>query len=180
MSKKKCLILGSFPEGRTGKYIANWAIDRICSIECNIDFELVDLEEVNLPFLDEPVSPMMSDDYQFDYTKAWSKRIKAADSYIFITPEYNRGYPAVIKNAIDFLFNEWKGKPVAFVGYGGSGAKDAIRQLREVVLFIGMKALDSQVGVYRVWEAFDNQGNLKEDYIEGSLHSLISEMIDSF
>ena len=62
------------------------------------------------------------------HTKAWSARVDAADAFVFVTPEYNYGVPAALKNAIDYLNTEWAYKPVGFVSYGGIFAGYPIRQ----------------------------------------------------
>jgi len=94
-----------------------------------------------------------------------SQTIKEADGLIFITPEYNHGYSPVLKNAIDSLYKEWQEQPVLLVGYGGSGARDSIRQLREILDFIGMKSLALQIGIGKIWEAFNDDGELKPENI---------------
>lgn len=168
--KKIKIILGSVRSQRAGIKVADWVDSEVNSYKGSIDFEFIDLKEVDLPFMDEPVSPMVSDLYVHDHTNKWSQRINEADGFIFITPEYNHGYSPVLKNAIDFLYNEWQDKPVLLVGYGGSGARDAIRQLREVLHFVGMKPLDGQVGIGKVWEG------LKQENIRGDIQSLLTEL----
>ncbi len=71
--------------------------------------------------------------YHQPHTQTWSQLISSHDAFIFITPQYNWGYPAALKNAIDYLFNEWKGKPALIVSYGGHGGGKAAAQLRVVL-----------------------------------------------
>lgn len=134
--------------------------------------------EQQLPFLDEPLSPRVSDNYVHEHTREWSKVINGADGFIFITPEYNHGYSPVLKNAIDYLYKEWRGKPVALVGYGGGGARDSIRQLREILLALEMKPLEQQVGISQIWEAFDERGAVKSDHVNGNLDQLIEGLLN--
>src|SRR5690606_33381212 len=96
------------------------------------DYELVDLKDFNLPLLDEPELPAMGN-YQQEHTKRWAEKISQADGYILIAPEYNHGYPASVKNALDFLYAEWHFKPMAFVSYGQMGGARSVEQLRAVV-----------------------------------------------
>ena len=103
-----------------------------------MSYELVDLAEVNLPMFNEPMPPMMGQ-YQFDYTKEWSAKIGQYDGFVFVSPEYNAGYPAVLKNAIDYLCNEWADKPVTIVTYGYTGGASANNQLKEVFERLKMK-----------------------------------------
>lgn len=79
--------------------------------------------------------------YQHEHTRKWSDTIAAAAGYVLVTPEYNHGYPASLKNALDFLYHEWSGKPVGFVGYGWGGGRMAVDQLHQVVEELHMQAL---------------------------------------
>lgn len=174
--KKIKVILGSVRTARVGKAVADWVKEYTDAMGGNIKVEHIDLRDIKLPFMDEPVSPMMSDNYVHEHTKQWSRAISESDGFIFVTPEYNHGFPPVLKNAIDFLFKEWQGKPVGLVGYGGSGAQDSIRQLREVLNFIGMKPLEEQVGIGHIWEAFDENGKVKEENVRGDLTGLLEQL----
>lgn len=171
MSKKVLVIMGSVREGRVGDKVAEWVMGQLKK-RTGVDYELVDLRDVDLPYMNEPFPPMMGNAPVHDHTKAWAKRISAADGFIFVTPEYNHGYSPALKNAIDYLYAEWREKPVAFVGYGSSGASEAIRQLTEVVEFIGMSPVSEKVGVSGIWEAFDENGDVKEDHLSGNVGSL--------
>ena len=173
------IILGSVRSNRAGKAVADWVIDNIDMNNSEVKFELIDLKDINLPFMDEPVSPMASNNYVHEHTKNWSSIIDSADGFIFITPEYNQGLSPVLKNSIDFLYNEWKGKPAALVGYGGGGAVESIKQLRSVLNFVGLKPIDDQIGIGKIWEAFDENGSLKEDHIRGDLNELTKKLISA-
>ena len=125
------VILASTRPGRAGKPIADW-FTSVASKDARFETKLVDLKEVNLPFLDEPEHPRFKR-YTQQHTKDWSALVDAADAFVFVTCEYNYGYPATLKNAIDFVYQEWGHKPIGFVGYGGaSGGTRAIQQLRQV------------------------------------------------
>ncbi|KAK9328607.1 flavoprotein-like protein [Lipomyces starkeyi] len=95
---------------------------------------LVDVADYKLPAYDEPVIPAMvpaTAQFTHEHSKAWSAKISEFSGYIFVTPEYNYGIPGSIKNAIDYLYNEWQGKPVFIVSYGIQGgllASDALKQ----------------------------------------------------
>ncbi len=126
------IILASTRPTRKGPAIAEW-IYRIASERKAFETELLDLAKINLPFLDEPKNPRLGD-YAMDHTRAWSRMIDSADAFIFVTAEYNHGYPASLKNALDFLFREWHYKPAAFVSYGGiAGGTRSVQQLKQVV-----------------------------------------------
>uniref|UniRef100_F4CEU4 NADPH-dependent FMN reductase n=1 Tax=Sphingobacterium sp. (strain 21) TaxID=743722 RepID=F4CEU4_SPHS2 len=135
------IILGSTRNGRKGHAVAHWVYETAKKYT-TFDTELIDLKKVNLPFMDEPVHPRMQQ-YTHQHTKDWSSKIGAADAFIFVTPEYNYGMPAPLKNALDFLFNEWAYKPVAMVGYGGiAGGTRAIQQLKQVTNALQMFPFD--------------------------------------
>ena len=176
MPHKIMVVLGSTRDGRAGEKVADWTMKQLKECEGKCTFELVDLKELNLPFMAEPIPPMMGKPYIYEHSKTWSKMVSEADGFIFITPEYNHGYSAILKNAIDYLYAEWDGKPVGFVGYGSGGAKDAIRQLREILVQIKMQPLEYQVGISAIWEAFDDNGVLKEDALSGSLLELTKHL----
>jgi NAD(P)H-dependent FMN reductase len=155
------IILGSTRQGRVGERVANWFMHH-ARIRTDFTTELLDLADWPLPFFNAPVPPAFgpSSDPQ---TRAWGTRIAQADGYILVTPEYNHGYPAVLKNALDHLYQEWNGKPVGFVGYGGPGGGiRAVEQLRQVVVELGMVPLRQQVILANAYQAFDEAGGLKE------------------
>ena len=123
------IIVGSVRPGRVGLSVAEWVRDRIQET-LNGDgsgggdaasLDLVDLAELNLPFLDEPHHPVKKA-YTKPHTIAWSERVSAADAVVLVSPEYNHSYSPALKNALDFLYTEWAHKPVAVVSYGGASA----------------------------------------------------------
>jgi NAD(P)H-dependent FMN reductase len=126
------VVVGSTRPGRVGLPVARWVHDQ-AEVHGAFDTELVDLAEVALPLLDEPNHPRLGH-YQHEHTHAWSATVGRADAFVFVTPEYNHGYPASLKNAIDYLYAEWRDKPVGFVSYGGvAGGTRAVAQLKTVV-----------------------------------------------
>src|SRR5690348_14073847 len=98
------IIVGSTRPGRKAAAVAKWVHD-ILKSRTDAEFEIVDIEDYKLPLLDEPVPPLMGQ-YSKAHTKTWSAKIASFDGYIFVTPEYNHGTSAALKNAIDFLFHE--------------------------------------------------------------------------
>ena len=126
------IILASTREGRKGPAVSQWILEAARSHE-GFEVELLDLAVINLPFLDEPNHPRLKQ-YKHEHTKAWSATIDSADAFIFVMPEYNFGYTAPLKNALDFVFQEWKNKPVGLVSYGGvSGGLRATQLLKPVL-----------------------------------------------
>lgn len=131
--KKVAIIIGSTRVKRVGPDVAKFIFEFVSVAEPSISFSIVDVADFKLPNFDEeflPATvPTYGGKYIQDHTIAWSKEISSFDGYIFITPEYNAGPPGAVKNAIDFLYNEWKGKPLLLVAYGimgGSAASTAL------------------------------------------------------
>ncbi len=159
--KKIQIIIGSTREGRVGDKVGNWLFE-LAQQRKDFQAELVDLKEWNLPLFNDPNSPGTGN-YSYDYTKKWSQKISEGDAYILVTCEYNHGYPASLKNALDHLYKEWNGKPVGFVSYGGIAAGTrAVEQLRQVVQELHMIPSHDEVNIPFVWQAFDGEGKLKD------------------
>ena len=118
------IIIGSTRPGRKADAVASW-VHEIAKQRTDAAFEVVDIADYNLPLLDEPVPPSIGK-YSKDHTKKWAAKIATFDAFVFVTPEYNHGTSAALKNAIDFLFAEWNNKAAGFVGYGSAGGVRAI------------------------------------------------------
>lgn len=157
--QKVMVLLGSNRPGRNGNKIANW-LKTITDQRSDMTFEYVDVADLNLPIYDEPEHPMTGN-YQHEHTKKWSKKVAGFDAFVIITPEYNHGYPSVLKNAIDYLYYEWKHKPVGFVGYGVNGGIRAIEQLRQVVVNLSMAPINPPAHIgFNVFHEIDKGGEL--------------------
>src|ERR1700712_5603892 len=117
--KTIAFIPGSTRPRRISRQISEWIMST-SAFPPTVKRELVDLAEWNLPMLDEPGIPAYGQ-YVHEHTKAWSRAISAYDGFVFVTPQYNWGYPAPLKNAIDYLYAEWQGKPAVIVSYGFHG-----------------------------------------------------------
>jgi NAD(P)H-dependent FMN reductase len=169
------VIVSSTRPTRIGRKLADWFMGQVAGAP-DLAFELIDLAEVNLPFLNEPKSPMMGD-YQHEHTKQWSEKVKAYDGYVFVTAEYNHGYPAPLKNALDSAFHEWARKPVAFFGYGSLGATRAIEQLINVTARLDMAPLSmGTLHVLDVRSALDEQGKPKPEHLHGDLQRMLDQL----
>jgi len=146
--------------GAKGRIIADWIFE-FSKENSEFDTELLDLAEINLPFMDEPNHPRLKQ-YQFEHTKNWSRKIEEADAFIVVLAEYNYGFPAPIKNAIDYLHQEWKYKPVGFVSYGGvSAGLRSVQMLKQVVTTLNMMPLPQQVNLPFFAKEIDENGNFK-------------------
>jgi NAD(P)H-dependent FMN reductase len=140
------IVIASTRPGRVGGPVAEWFVGR-AQEHAGFELEVIDLAEVNLPFLDEPRHPRFRD-YQHEHTKRWSATVSRADAFVFVIPEYNYGYNAVIKNALDYLHHEWQDKVVGFVSYGGVAAGTrAMQQLKQVVTTVRMYPVVEAVNI---------------------------------
>ncbi|MDB5167679.1 MAG: NAD(FAD)-dependent dehydrogenase [Candidatus Saccharibacteria bacterium] len=154
------IIIGSTRPGRIGSQVAKWVMKNLPEQD-ETAYELVDLGDYKLPIFDEPIHPSMGQ-YKHDHTLEWSKKIKEADAYVFVTPEYNAGYPASLKNAIDYLFHEWKAKPVMIVSYGVNGGQGASAQLRQVAERLKMQPTNTSPMLTITREMSGEDGQLKD------------------
>jgi len=141
---KIAIILGSTRPGRNGKAVADWVHGRAAD-RTAARYELIDLLDHPLPHIDEPVPPSLGR-YAAEHTKAWSATVAAYDGFVFVTPEYNHSTSGVLKNAIDYLHNEWVNKAAAMVGYGSLGGARAIEHLRAVASELQIAHVRQQLG----------------------------------
>jgi NAD(P)H-dependent FMN reductase len=153
---KLMVVIASTRPGRVGLPVGRWAHAR--SVEHGaFDVELTDLAELALPFLDEPNHPRMRQ-YTQQHTRDWSARVDAADAFVLVMPEYNHGYNAPLKNALDFLHHEWHHKPVGFVSYGGIAAGTrAVQQLKPTLVALKMTPLFEAVHLPFVAQQLDEE-----------------------
>jgi NAD(P)H-dependent FMN reductase len=146
------VIVGSTREGRFGETVARWFAGQ-ARRRSDMLVDVVDLAEIDLPpVLANQASPAV---------QAYAERIERADAFVVVTPEYNHGYPASLKQAIDLLHAPWQRKPVGFVAYGGlSGGLRAVEQLRQVFAELHATTLRDSVSFHRAWTLFDEAGDL--------------------
>ena len=151
------IVIASTRPGRVGLPVGNW-FDGRARAHGGFEVELVDLLELGLPFMDEPNHPRLRT-YTKDHTHAWSALVDAADAVVMVTAEYNYGYPAPLKNAIDFLHHEWRYKPVGFVSYGGVAAGTrSVQQLKQVVTALSMTPVGPSVNIPFVARFLNDDG----------------------
>ena len=151
------IIIGSTRPGRVGPSIAAWFAEQ-ARADGQFEVEVVDLAEVNLPVFDEPHHPRLRN-YTHEHTKAWSAIVDRADAIVFVNPEYNHSVNGALKNAIDFLSQEWAHKPVGFVSYGGvSGGLRAVQVLKQVVTALRMYPISGAVAIQMAAKQLNGQG----------------------
>ncbi len=152
------VVVASTRPGRVGRQIGDWFAE-LARAHAAFDVRLVDLAEVNLPFVDEP---HFADErnYVHEHTRRWSALTDEADAFVFVMPEYNRGFTAPLKNALDYLLHEWQDKPVALVGYGMSSAGlRAADMIKPVLVALKMIPVAETV-VIPLREVIDGDGQL--------------------
>ncbi len=171
------IIIASTRPGRKSPALGNWIFE-VAEKHTEFSVELLDLAEINLPFLDEPNHPRLQK-YTKEHTKKWSAQIESADAFIFVTPEYNFGYPATLKNAIDFLNNEWLYKPVAFVSYGGiAGGTRSMQALKQVISALNMVPVVEAVNVPFFTKYIDEQNKFNADEgINKAAEAMMKELL---
>ena len=125
------IILGSTRPGRIGKGVADWVLEQAIK-KGDAHYELVDLQDYNLPLLDESL-PAGYGQYEKAHTKKWAEKIGSLDGFVFVTAEYNHGLPGALKNALDFIYGEWNNKAAGIVSYGSAGGARAAVNLRQVM-----------------------------------------------
>jgi NAD(P)H-dependent FMN reductase len=142
------VIVGSTRQGRFSEKPAQWILQRLES-RGGIETRLLDLREFPLPFFDQPVPPAMPGrpPYENEMVKRWTAEIARSDGFIFVTPEYNFGPPAVLKNALDWVYPEWNRKAVAFVSYGSALGARSVQQLRETAIELQLAPVRSSVHI---------------------------------
>lgn len=140
------VVTASTRPGRQGPAVAAWFGDHARK-HGKFNIEMVDLQELNLPMLDEPNHPRLKQ-YVHEHTKEWSKIVDRADAFAFVTPEYNFSSPPSLVNAMDFLFQEWAYKPVGFVSYGGvSGGIRSVQMTKLLATSLKMMPMVESVHI---------------------------------
>ena len=168
------IIIASTRPVRVGPAVAAWMQQRAIA-HGGFDVELIDLAEVNLPMMDEPKHPKLHQ-YVHQHTKDWSATIERADAFIFVVPEYNYGFNAPIKNAIDYLNAELQHKAVGFVSYGGVAAGTrAVQMLKQVVTTLKMVPVFDSVNIPFVQQFLDSEQRLAPNEI---MESAATAMLD--
>jgi NAD(P)H-dependent FMN reductase len=168
-------ILGSTRQGRFGETVAKWFMS-VAEQRDDLTIELLDLRDWPLPFFNHPTPPSSGE--IAPEARAWSEKIKQGDGYVFISPEYNRGAPGVLKNALDYLWYEWNNKPVGMVGYGGAaGAARALAQLRLVAMELELAPVRVEVTLVSARRLFDERGNLTEERHTAKVNQMLDQVV---
>jgi NAD(P)H-dependent FMN reductase len=152
------VITGSTRANRFSEKPAQWIVE-LARQRADLDVELLDLRDYPLPFFEEPFPPgFAKDNYDNPIVVKWREKIREADGFIICTPEYNHGYPAVLKNALDYVYFVWGRKAVAFVSWGGTGGTRGVEQLRLVAVELDMVPIRWAVHIPNPWLIQDVSG----------------------
>jgi NAD(P)H-dependent FMN reductase len=171
------IIIASTRPGRVGPSVAAWIYERAVA-HGGFDVELIDLAEINLPMFDEPKHPRFGE-YVHQHTRDWSALIARGDAYILVMPEYNYGFNAALKNALDYLNKEWAGKVVGFASYGGVAAGTrAVQMLKPVLGALRLVAVNDAVHIPFVAQFLDADRKLQpNDIMEKSATVMLDELL---
>lgn len=171
------LIIASTRPARLGPAVADWfiAATRVTAAAEGVVVEAADLAEIGLPLLDEPEEPSAGG-YVHEHTRAWSRRVEAADGFVVVTPEYNHGMPAALKNAVDFLCSEWAWKPVAFVSYGNTSAGTrSVQMAKQVASAVRMVPIGATVAL-RIADSIRNGQVLTTPSVDAAACRVVREL----
>ncbi|GII60714.1 FMN reductase [Sphaerisporangium krabiense] len=139
------IITGSTRQGRKSEAVAQWVHD-LAVRRGDAEYEVLDIARFGLPLFDEAVPPAVAPG-TLPHTTRWAEAIRGFDAFVFVTPEYNHGTSGALKNAIDFLYEEWHGKAAGFVGYGVAGGTRAVEQLRLIMGNLRVADVSPQVSL---------------------------------
>ncbi|MET7809143.1 NADPH-dependent FMN reductase [Micromonospora chersina] len=172
------IIIASTRPGRLGLPVAEWIHAAAVKHGGFDQVELVDLAEWNLPFMDEPNHPRLRR-YEHQHTRDWSATIDRADAFLIVMPEYNYGYTAPLKNAIDYLAHEWAYKPVGLVSYGGvSAGTRAAQMIKQVLTTLKMTPIPEAVHIPFVAQFIDDNRTLRpNETMDASAEAMLDELV---
>ena len=175
------VIIGSTREGRFSEKPARWIFQHLKKRE-GVDARLLDLRDFPMPFFDQPLTPAMPGRPAFEHevVQKWTAAIAQSDAFVFVTPEYNYGPSAVLKNAIDWVYPEWHRKPAAFVSYGSAMGARAVQQLRQTMTELQIAPIRSSVHipVATLWAHYqggDVEAGLAE--LQGPADAMIDDLL---
>ncbi len=170
------VVVGSTRPNRRALPVAQWVLER-CRERDDVEVELIDLLEQDLPLLDEEL-PAAYGKYQHEHTRAWARRIEPFDGFVFVVPEYNRSIPAALKNALDYLYAEWHDKAAGFVSYGiDAGGARAIEHLRAVMGELRVADVRAQVALSLFEEFGDDDGFAPHERRDSELDRLLDQLV---
>jgi NAD(P)H-dependent FMN reductase len=171
------VVIASTRPGRVGLPVARW-FEQVARDHGGFTVEVADLAEIDLPLMDEPNHPRLRR-YTHEHTRRWSATVDRADAVVFVTPEYNHSYNGALKNAIDFLCNEWKHKPASTISYGGvSAGMRAVQALKPVLVALSMVPVNEGVPIPFVAQHLSGDGDDRAFTPNDVIETGAKEMLD--
>jgi NAD(P)H-dependent FMN reductase len=169
---KIALIVGSVRHHRQGIKVARWIEEKLKGRNHTVFF--IDPIEINLPLLDRMYKEMTNPSEKLIDLH---EKIKSAEGYMPVTPEYNHSTSAAMKNTLDYFLEEYYFKPSAIVSYspGGFGGINAAQQMRLIFAELGAPSLPSSFPISRVHEVFDENGKLVDERYEKRVKRFLDE-----
>lgn len=170
------IITGSTRDARVNVQVAEW-VKSIANQHTDIEVELVDIKEYNLPKFNEPIPAIMSQEYQAPEAKEWSKKINELDGFVFVTPEYNRAITSGLKDAIDYLYSEWNNKAAGIVSYGSTLGVSAANNLRLILTVPKVATVATQPGL-SLFTDFEDMSTFKPaPFHEETIKTMLNEVV---
>lgn len=173
------IILSSVREGRVGETVAKWVYQQ-AQKRSDMEVELIDLKDYPLSDYTDARHPKMVEPGAFpeDIANKWVAKVAEADGYLIVTPEYNHGYPASLKNALDYPYDQWNNKAVGFVSYGGFvGGARAVEQLRLVAGELQLADVRNSLHIIFASQAFDDSGQPKDPMHAQTLEGVFDQLV---
>ena len=170
------IITGSTRDARVNLQVAEW-VKGIAEKRTDAEYELVDIKDFNLPPFNVQVPAIMSQDYQEEEVKAWSKKINELDGFVFITAEYNKATTSGLKDAVDYLYPEWNNKAAGIVGYGSTLGVTAANTLRLMLSVPKVAVVGTQPGL-SLFTDFENMSVFKPaEFHEATINTMLDEVV---
>lgn len=172
------IISSTVRPGRKGPIIGRWLVEQ-ANATGNFEAELLDLGEINLPLMNEPVHPVMRQ-YEHEHTKTWSTLIDDADAFIFLTAEYDYSYPAPLKNALEYLVHEWSYKAAAIASYsaGSFAGVRGLATLKPDLLSLRIVPIPEAVNIPLLNQSIDETGNFTpNELVQSSCKTMLDQLL---
>lgn len=172
------MVLGSTRQGRMADKVAE-AFLKLIHERTDVRIELVDLRNYPMPFVESDVVPAKMEKHANPVVQRWADIIATSPALIFLAPEYNGGYPAVLKNALENLYAEFSGKPVGFIGYAGGrlGGTNAVAQLGLAAHELKMVPVKQTITIPSIWKALDSEDNFVDPNIKTNFNTMIDQLL---
>jgi NAD(P)H-dependent FMN reductase len=168
------IIVSTTRPNRNGEQVANW-VQSVASQRGDATYEVIDLRDFDLPNYDEPFPAAMGQ-YQNEHTKRWAQTVDSYDGFIIVTAEYNHSLPGSLKNALDYVYNEWNNKTVGFVSYGAALGVRSVEHLRQIVGHLQMADVSQTVSLSLFTEFENMQTFTPSEMSLGALNTMLDQL----